>query len=113
MGDQRSDGPRAHRELRDLLLHILVDVDARGAGHVVRREVTHVVEGCLEDERVSVAHIQGVLGVGDDVRVAQILQVVGATVGVEDQIPVDPADRPEAHCERDGLGCHIREGSPD
>ena len=46
--------------------------------------------GHLLDE--GIARLERLLGVGDDVRVAQVLQVVGPAVGVQDQVPIDPPD---------------------
>mmetsp|Transcript_2908 Transcript_2908/g.9534 ORF Transcript_2908/g.9534 Transcript_2908/m.9534 type:complete len:658 (+) Transcript_2908:183-2156(+) len=77
---------------RLLLLDGVVDADPDRPARQVAREVAHVVVRGLHHDRV--ARLLLLVRVGDEVGVASVAEVVRAAGGVEDQVPVDPADRP-------------------
>ena len=105
---------------RLLLLDGVVDADPDRPARQVAREVAHVVvrglrgrgaggagrgvwggqgerAACGESEGLHhdrVARLLLLVRVGDEVGVASVAEVVRAAGGVEDQVPVDPADRP-------------------
>ena len=74
------------RERRDLCLDSVDKSHTPAAGAQVAAELAHVIVRRLHDERR--ASLQRLIGVNDDVGIAQVLEVVGATRRVDEQVPI-------------------------